>query len=109
MKKGSDTEKKLSEKEMMLHQQHMEKTAVALRYDSDLEAAPRIIATGKGYIADKIIEIAQQENVPIHRDDAVARTLSKLDFGDTIPPELYEVVSKILIYVDRVDGLKGKR
>ena len=107
--RGTDTEKKISDNEKLLHQQQMEKTAVALRYDSDLEAAPRIIATGKGYIADKIIEIAQQENVPIHRDDAVARTLSKLDFGDTIPPELYEVVSKILIYVDRVDGLKGKR
>lgn len=107
--KKSNTEKNLSDADKKLQQQHMEKTAIALRYDSDLEAAPRIVATGKGYIADKIIDIAKKENVPIHRDDAVARTLSKLDFGDTIPPELYEVVAQILIYVDRVDGLKGKR
>lgn len=84
-----------------------EKMAVALKYDSEQDTAPKIVATGKGYLADKIIEVANQEKVPIHRDDAVARTLSKLEIGDTIPPELYEVVAQILIYVDRVDGLKS--
>ena len=100
--RDSDTKRKL-------HEQQMEKTAVALKYDSDLDAAPRIVATGKGYIADKIIEVANLENVPVHQDDAVAKTLSKLELGDAIPPELYEVVAQILIYVDGVDGLKGKR
>ena len=84
------------------------KTAIALKYDSDQDVAPRIVATGKGYVANKIIAKASQENVPIHRDDAIAKTLSKLELGDTIPPELYEVVAQILIYVNRVDGLKGK-
>lgn len=82
------------------------KTAIALKYDSDQDVAPRIVATGKGYVANKIIAKASQENVPIHRDDAIAKTLSKLELGDTIPPELYEVVAQILIYVNRVDGLK---
>lgn len=85
------------------------KTAVALKYDMETDAAPRIIATGKGYLADKIIETAKQENVPIHQDAAVAKSLSKLELGDNIPPELYEVVAQIMIYVDRVDGLKGKK
>ena len=100
--RDSDTKRKL-------HEQQKEKTAVALKYDSNADAAPRIVATGKGYVADKIIEVANQENVPVHQDDAVARTLSKLELGDAIPPELYEVVAQILIYVDGVDGLKGKR
>lgn len=88
------------------HEEIMQKTAVALKYDSEKDSAPRIIATGKGHLAHKIIENAKQENVPIHRDDAIANTLSKLELGDAIPPELYEVVAKILIYVDRVEGLK---
>lgn len=97
-----------SETRRKLHEQQMEKTAVALKYDSDSDDAPRIVATGKGHLAEKIIEAANQENVPVHQDDAVAKTLSKLELGDDIPPELYEVVAQILIYVDGVDGLKGK-
>ncbi len=100
--------KKELEEEKRQHELHMEKTAVALKYDSEKDIVPRIVATGKGYVADRIIEVAKEEKVPIHRDDAVARTLSKLDLGDAIPSELYEVVAQILIYVDRVDGLKGK-
>lgn len=95
-----------SEEEKKLHDEFMNKTAVALKYDIDKDTAPKIVATGKGYLAEKILEVAKKENVPVHRDDAVARTLSKLELGDTIPPELYEVVAQILIYVDRVDGMK---
>ena len=90
------------------HSQLMGKTAVALKYDVDKDTAPRIVATGKGYLAEKIIDTAKEANVPIHKDDAVARSLSKLELGDTIPPELYEVVAQILIYVDRVDAMKLK-
>jgi len=90
------------------HSKLMGKTAVALKYDVENDAAPRIVATGKGYLAEKIIDAAKESNVPVHRDDAVARTLSKLELGDAIPPELYEVVAQILIYVDRVDSMKLK-
>lgn len=83
-----------------------EKTAVALKYDPDKDVAPKVIATGKGYLAKKIIENAKEENVPIHQDANVANSLSKLELGDTIPSELYEVVAQILIYVDRVDEMK---
>ena len=46
--------------------------------------------------------------MPIHRDDKLADTLSRLDIGDMIPPELYEVVAEILIFVDSMDKLKSK-
>lgn len=81
------------------------KTAVALSYDAG-EEAPKILATGKGYVAEKIIEAAKEENVPIHKDEKLANTLSKLEIGDYIPKELYGVVAEILVFVDRVEGIR---
>ncbi len=83
------------------------KQAVALEYNP-AEDAPRVIASGKGILAEKIIEKAQESDIPIHRDDKLADTLSRLDIGDMIPPELYEVVAEILVFVDSMDRLKGK-
>ncbi len=81
------------------------KTAVALSYEEG-DQAPKILATGKGYVAEKIIEAAKEENVPIHKDEKLAATLSKLEIGDYIPKELYGVVAEILVFVDRVEGVK---
>jgi len=83
------------------------RTAIALSYEPD-EAAPKIIASGKGYLADKIIERAKEANIPLHKDEKLANTLSKLEIGDMIPRELYEVVAEILVFVDNMDRLKGK-
>lgn len=83
------------------------KQAVALEYNPS-EDAPKVIASGRGILAEKIIEKAQENDVPIHRDDKLADTLSRLDIGDMIPPELYEVVAEILVFVDSMDKLKGK-
>lgn len=81
------------------------KTAVALSYEAG-DQAPKILATGKGYVAEKIIEAAKEENVPVHKDEKLAATLSKLEIGDYIPKELYGVVAEILVFVDRVEGIK---
>lgn len=83
------------------------KQAVALEYDPSDEA-PKVIASGRGSLAERIIERAQESNVPIHRDDKLADTLSRLEIGDMIPPELYEVVAEILVFVDSMDKIKGK-
>jgi flagellar biosynthesis protein len=83
------------------------KQAIALSYDPD-DNAPRVIASGKGVIAERIIEKAQEAAVPVHRDDKLADTLSRLDIGDMIPPELYEVVAEILVFVDAMDKIKAK-
>lgn len=85
----------------------MNKTAVALGYNPD-DSAPRIIASGKGYLAEKIIHAAGTNQIPVHKDSKLANSLSKLDLGEYIPPELYEVVSEILIFVNDMDTLKGK-
>ena len=83
------------------------KKAIALEYDPE-DIAPRVLATGQGLIAEKIIEKAGEENIPIHKDEQLAKTLSKLEVGDAIPPELYEVVAEILVFVDAMDKIKGK-
>lgn len=83
------------------------KQAIALEYDPNDEA-PRVIASGKGALAERIIEKARESDVPVHRDDKLAETLSRLEIGETIPPELYEVVAEILVFVDAMDKIKGK-
>lgn len=83
------------------------KQAVALEYDPS-DTAPRVIASGRGILADRIIEKAKESNVPIHQDGKLADTLSRLEIGDMIPPELYEVVAEILVFVDSMDKLKSK-
>lgn len=83
------------------------KTAIALEYDPE-DAAPKIIATGKGIVAEKIIDAAKEADVPIHEDSKLAATLSKLEIGEMIPPELYEVVAEILVFVDAMDKIKAK-
>ena len=83
------------------------KQAIALEYNPQ-EDAPKVIASGRGKLAERIIERAQESDVPIHRDDKLADTLSRLEIGDMIPPELYEVVAEILVFVDSMDKLKGK-
>ena len=83
------------------------KQAMAREYNPE-DDAPSVIASGRGALAERIIERAQESNVPIHRDDKLADTLSRLDIGDMIPPELYEVVAEILIFVDSMDKLKSK-
>ncbi|WP_026651131.1 EscU/YscU/HrcU family type III secretion system export apparatus switch protein [Butyrivibrio proteoclasticus] len=84
------------------------KTAVALSYDPNEDGAPRVIASGKGVLAEKIIEQAKENDIPIHEDDKLADTLSRLEIGEMIPPELYEVVAEILVFVDAMDKIKAK-
>ena len=83
------------------------KTAVALSYKEN-DAAPKILAAGKGYVAEKIVEAAKEEHIPVHQDEALAGTLSKLEVGDYVPKELYGVIAEILVFVDRVEGVKKR-
>lgn len=83
------------------------KIAVALQYDP-AEEAPKVIASGKGLIADRILETAKESDVPVYEDEGLAKTLSKLELGEAIPPELYGVVAEILVFVDRMDKIRSK-
>lgn len=87
--------------------ENKKKQAIALQYNPGDEA-PTIVASGMGIVADKIIEKATESDVPLYEDSKLANTLSKLEIGDMIPPELYGVVAEILVFVDNLDRLKGK-
>lgn len=91
----------------MKKEENKVKQAIALEYDPS-DAAPRVIAAGRGTLAERIIEKAKESAVPVHRDDKLADTLSRLEIGDMIPPELYEVVAEILLFVDSMDKIKSK-
>ena len=88
-------------------QKKRNKTAVALEYNPG-EEAPKILATGKGLLAEKIIEKAKEADVPVHKDAKLARTLANLEVGDYIPPELYQAVAEVLLFVDNLDRIKEK-
>lgn len=83
------------------------KQAVALSYDPE-EDAPKVVASGRGVVAERIIEAAKEGNVPVHQDSKLAETLARLEIGEAIPPELYEVVAEILVFVDAMDKIKAK-
>ena len=83
------------------------KTAVALAYEPG-DRAPKILATGTGEVAERIIEKAKENDVPFYQDNKLAETLSRLQIGDAIPPELYDVVAEILVFVDDMDRMKAK-
>jgi len=87
--------------------ENKKKQAIALQYNPGDEA-PTIVASGMGIVADKIIEKAKESDVPLYEDSKLANTLSKLEIGDMIPPELYGVVAEILVFVDNLGRLKGK-
>lgn len=91
----------------MAEEEKKRKQAIAIQYNPD-DVATKILASGTGIIADKIIEKAKSSDVPLYEDNKLANTLSKLDIGEYIPPELYSIVAEILVFVDNLDKIKGK-
>lgn len=75
------------------------KRAVALRYEKQNDAAPRVVAKGSGAVADAIIRLAGQSDVTIHRDPALAESLMALELDSVIPEDLYTAVAEVLAYV----------
>jgi flagellar biosynthesis protein len=69
----------------------------AIRYDPDKNNAPVIVAAGTGPIAQNILRIAEENGISIYHDDSAATLLSKLELGQEIPPELYQVVVNIYL------------
>ena len=76
--------------------------AIALGYDPEKDVAPRIVASGKGEIARKIIEKAKELGIPIKEDPILALALETIDINETIPPELYQVIAEVFAYIYRI-------
>jgi flagellar biosynthesis protein len=77
----------------------------ALRYDPEKNNAPVIVAAGTGFVAQNILNVAEENGIPIYHDDSAATLLSKLQMGQEIPPELFQIV--VNIYVSLLNLAEG--
>lgn len=85
--------------------------AVALGYDQDKGQAPRVLAAGFGDIAKKILEVARENDVHVHKDDTLAQLLARVPVGQEIPAEAYQLVAELLAFLYSTDSKlanKGK-
>ena len=76
----------------------MRQKAVALKYNPEKNGAPVIVASGMGYLAEKITETALEAGVPVYEDDSLATLLTQLKLGAESPTELYQAIVDIYIY-----------
>lgn len=77
--------------------------AVAILYDEESGQAPKVIATGQGEVAKRILEIAEEAGVHIQEDQNLVELLAKIPLGDEIPTELYQTVAEVLAFVYQVN------
>lgn len=82
------------------------KKAAAIKYEKE-NGAPQVVALGENNVADKIIEIAKQNDVTVYENAPLAESLNNLSIGQEIPKELYDVVAQILIFVAQLDESKN--
>lgn len=73
--------------------------AAALKYDMQKDNAPKLIAKGEAHIAKNIIKIAQENNLPIKKDEDLIELLSKLDIDKEIPASMYKAVAEIFSFI----------
>ena len=77
--------------------------AVALKYDQEKANAPKVVAKGRGEVAEKIIEIAKAHNLPLYEDKNLVSILEALEVESEIPPELYRAVAEVLAFIYRLN------
>lgn len=80
------------------------KKAVGITYEDDLRA-PIVSSKGQGFVAEKIIEKAQETGVTTYFDEDLLESLMAISIGDEIPVELYEIVAKVLAFIEKIDNL----
>ncbi|WP_108669714.1 EscU/YscU/HrcU family type III secretion system export apparatus switch protein [Peribacillus acanthi] len=85
------------------------KSAIALGYESSKDQAPKILAKGKGKVAENILEVAKENGVAIQEDPSLVELLGKLEINQTIPEELYQAVAEIFAFIYRVDKQAKKK
>ena len=80
---------------------------VALKYDKNYKA-PKVVAKGSGYVAEQILNIAARHDIQVHTDKMLAENLNKLNLGEDIPPEMFEIVAKIYSFIDKIDVIMSE-
>lgn len=83
----------------MLEKKYIRDKAVALQYDKEKDKAPNVTAQGTGNTAKNIIKIAEENGIPIKKDEDLVNMLSQLELNQEIPTELYQAVSEIFSFI----------
>jgi len=79
------------------------KVATALKYDRGNDDVPKLVAKGLGVVAENIIGTAEEHDIPVYQDERLSQQLYNLSLGDEIPPELYEIVAEVLVFIAKMD------
>lgn len=77
----------------------MKEKAVALKYDAELNGAPKVTAKGEGFTAENIIKIAKLHDIPIKKDEDLVELLSQLDVDREVPPEMYKAIAEVFSFI----------
>lgn len=85
------------------------KIAAAIKYDIEADSAPKILAAGKGRVAEEILKIAEEHQVPLYEDKQLANLLASLEIETEIPADLYVLVAEVLSFVYKLDRMKKKK
>ncbi len=85
-----------------------QRKAVALKYEAERDMAPRVIAKGRGHVAEHILETAQKNSVPVYQDKTLVNMLMALEIDREIPPELYKAIAEVMAYVYKMDKSHGQ-
>ena len=80
--------------------------AAALRYRKG-ETAPALIASGRGHVADAILQAAEEAGIPVREDAVLVEALEQLELGDRVPAELFQAVAEALVWAYRLTGRKA--
>lgn len=78
--------------------------SIALKFIPEKDNAPKIIASGEGFLGDKIYQIAKKKNIPIYKDPSLAKTLSNLPLDSEIPEPLYKAVALVFSYIYKIEN-----
>ena len=93
----------------MSHMKNHMRKAVALRYDSAQDQAPRVVAKGRGYLAEKIIQAAKAHGVPLVADADLSHVLEEMELDAQIPSQFYLAVAEVLAFVYRLNEKQAPR
>ncbi|WP_409253685.1 FlhB-like flagellar biosynthesis protein [Bacillus sp. SCS-153A] len=88
---------------MSKENENKRKQAIALQYEAEKQQAPKVVAKGRGLIAENILERAKEHDIPIQEDRTLVELLGNLDINESIPEELYQAVAEIFAFLYRVD------
>jgi flagellar biosynthesis protein len=85
------------------HKQMNGPSAAVIKYDKNQGQIPTVVAQGTGYVAQKIIEAAKENHIHLQEDSTLLGNLLQIDLGDSVPPQLYEVIAEIFLLLEKID------